>query len=180
MAPHRDVPGAELCRQNLPTNGTLLTTPTPGNPREARYVSARESTKQVAGDPSAWSQSFRISPSDRGDGTTLIIPEFGFRTDGVYSECEQADFIRRAMDELAGSDVVAMVVYSLYDQTYFGAEPFFQDAFRSIGVVELDGRPKEAWRLLRRIRWLRDEPIPTGIAPAMQCVTAPRHGSGRR
>lgn len=113
-------------------------------------------------------------------GLPLIIPEFGHRTDGVYSEREQVDFLRRAMDELSGHEVVAMVVYSLYDQTYFGAPPFFQDAFRSIGVLRLDGSPKEAWRLLRRIRWSRDRPIPTGIAPSAQCVTSPRHGGGRR
>jgi hypothetical protein len=77
--------------------------------------------------------------------------------------------------------VVLAALYSLYDQTYFGAPAFFQEAFRTIGVHRLGGTPKEAWRLLRHLRWLRDEPVPTGIAPAAQCAADPRDGgAGRR
>lgn len=82
----------------------------------------------------------------------LIIPEFGYRSDGIYSEEDQEAFLRRAVDELAGVDVVAMVWYSLYDQTYLGVDPWFQEAFRSIGLRRLDGTPKRSHALLEHIR----------------------------
>ncbi len=117
--------------------------------------------------------------SEVAPGMPLIIPEFGFPSGGIYTEGEQADFLRRAMEELAGHEVTAMIIYSLYDQTYFGAPQYFQDAFKSIGARHLDGASKEVWQMLRHIRWLRDAPIPPAISPKDVCVTEPRNGDSR-
>jgi hypothetical protein len=81
----------------------------------------------------------------------LIIPEFGYRSDGVYSEEEQEAFLRSAIDELSGEQVIALVWYSLNDQTYLGVDAFFQDWFRHIGLRHLDGTPKRAHVLLERL-----------------------------
>jgi hypothetical protein len=81
----------------------------------------------------------------------LIIPEFGYRSDGIYSEEEQEAFLRRVLEELSGFEVVAVVWYSLHDQSYLGVERWFQDAFRHIGLRHLDGTPKRSHALLQRI-----------------------------
>lgn len=84
----------------------------------------------------------------------LIIPEFGYRSDGSYFEAEQEAFLRRAFEELRSERVVAAVWYSLNDQTYLGVDDFFQEAFRTIGLRNLDGTPKRAYRLLQRLHHL--------------------------
>jgi hypothetical protein len=94
---------------------------------------------------------FFTAASEVAPELPLIVPEFGYRSDGVYSEEEQEAFLRRALEELAGEQVVALVWYSLNDQTYFGVEGFFQDWFRHIGLRHLDGTPKRALRLLERV-----------------------------
>lgn len=108
----------------------------------------------------------------------LIVPEFGFRSDGPYSESEQERFLRWALADLATHPTVAAIWYSLHDQTYLGAAPFFQEAFRHIGLIGFDGTPKRAWEMLRRTRAGSED----GAAPAEPrpwCRPPPRSSSVR-
>jgi hypothetical protein len=99
----------------------------------------------------------------------LIIPEFGYRSDGIYSEHEQEQFLRRVLEELSGYEVTAVVWYSLHDQSYLGVEQFFKDAFRFIGLRHFDGTPKRAHALLSRIHSAGRHRAPTRrLAPSRQ------------
>lgn len=120
-----------------------------------------------------------IAAAAVGPGLPLIVPEFGYRGgDQVYSEEEQEAFLRRALAELAGHPVVAAVWFSLYDQSYLGAAPFFQDAFRTIGLIRRDGAPKRALTLLARTRSAAGPTPPRHPRP--WCGPEPRPAGGRR
>lgn len=105
----------------------------------------------------------------------LIVPELGYRSDPPYSEEEQETFLRRALDELGGDTVTAVVLYSLYDQSYLGAPEWFKEAFGHIGVLDVGGVPKRAFVLLTRSR---DGPPPV-VWPRLSCSRTPRSTSGR-
>ncbi len=59
---------------------------------------------------------------------------------------------------------------------YFGAPPFFQEAFRHIGLLGLDGAPKRAYALLHRSR---SGVPPTVAVSRLGCLAAPRWPSAR-
>ncbi len=105
---------------------------------------------------------FFAAAADVDPALPLIVPECGFPTGGIYSEAEQAEFLRRLLDELAGHPTLAVVWYSLYDQTYLGVAPWFQDAFRTIGLHQLDWTPKAAAALMRRLHTLQSLRHPAG------------------
>jgi len=108
----------------------------------------------------------------------LILPEFGYRADEVYSEAEQEAYLRRVFSELRGHPVRAAVLYSLYDQAYLGTATWFTEAFGGIGMIRLDGTPKRSYALLHRTR--RQQGPPILVEPRLQCVPAPRRVLGRR
>jgi len=114
-----------------------------------------------------------IAAAEVAPALPLIVPEFGFRGgDDVYTDEEQEAFLRRALAELQGHPVVAAAWYSLYDQTYFGVAPYFQDAFRSIGLIRRDGVPKTSFTMLARTRHMAGPQPPRH--PGLWCRSAPR------
>ncbi len=111
-------------------------------------------------------------------GLPLIVPEFGYRGgDELYPEEEQEAFLRRALTQLETTEVVAAVWFSLYDQTYFGAADFFQDAFRSIGLLHADGTPKRAFAMLAGTQ--NGARSPLVLHPRPWCQHPPRRPGGR-
>jgi len=93
----------------------------------------------------------------------LILPEFGYRADEVYSEAEQEAYLRRVFSELRGHPVRAAVLYSLDVQAYLGTATWFTEAFGGIGMIRLDGTPKRSYALLHRTR--RQQPTATSDDP---------------
>lgn len=108
----------------------------------------------------------------------LILPEFGYRADDVYSESEQEAYLRRAFSELSEHPIRAAVLYSLYDQSYLGTPPWFKEAFGGIGLIRLDGTPKRSYAMIHRTR--RQHGPPIHVEPRLQCVPSPRKAAGRR
>ncbi len=108
----------------------------------------------------------------------LILPEFGYRADEVYSESEQEAYLRRVFAELGEHPVRAAILYSLYDQSYLGSPSWFREAFSGIGLFRLDGSPKRSYALIHRTR-RQNGPL-IHVEPRLQCVPSPRRTAGRR
>ncbi len=68
-----------------------------------------------------------------------------------YTEDDQAEALRIMIREVATVEPVALVWYSAYDQTYFGADPWFQQAFRFEGLISWTGTPKQSWVVWQKL-----------------------------
>jgi len=87
------------------------------------------------------------------------VPEFGAAGGGdtSFSESEQAGILRQMLQEFAAADPVAVIWYSLYDQTYLGSPPWFKQAFRYLGMHDFSGTPKEVFILWKKVHELPEE-----------------------
>jgi len=108
----------------------------------------------------------------------LIVPEFGMRSDGIYSEADQEGFLRWALADLTAHPTVAAFWYSLHDQTYLGTGFYFQDAFRHVGMFDHKGVPKRIWKMLQRTR-TESAGASRPADPGPWCVPDPRRPRGR-
>jgi len=105
------------------------------------------------------------APGNIVPGLPLIVPECGYRGDEAYPEEEQESFLQRMISELESRGAGALFVYSLYDQPYFGVDPWFKEAFSTVGLREMDGSPKRAYLLMKKIHARRPHARPFSGPP---------------
>lgn len=106
--------------------------------------------------PRTFPSGYFSRPREIAPELPILVPEFGVAGGGDtgFSESEQAGILRQMLKEFAAADPVALIWYSLYDQTYLGSPSWFKQAFRYFGMYDFSGTPKEVFILWKKVHEL--------------------------
>ena len=91
-------------------------------------------------------------PADIAPDLPVLVPELGMAGGGAssYTQVEQAAVLTTMLRELATVDPVAVIWFQLFDRLYLEAPQWASEAFDHIGMMDLEGTPKESFAVWQR------------------------------
>lgn len=98
-------------------------------------------------DPSSYPPGYFSRPSDIAPGLPIMLNEFGVGGGGSsgLTNTQQAELLKRMIQEFASVNPVAIVMFQAYDLNYLGQPMWFKDIFSPVGIAQMDGKIKPAY-----------------------------------